>query len=97
MAPIIKPECHIAILLNLENYYIVSQGVNSPRRDEYRIAGLWGNALQVFRNGSVKQRLSQNAGSCARFQPGVDLAPFLSFNHNPCFGLCRIAGWNQLR
>jgi hypothetical protein len=23
------------------------------------------------------------------------MAPFLSFNHNSPFGLCRIASWNQ--
>jgi hypothetical protein len=39
MTPIVKPECHIAILLNLENHDIVAQSVNRSRRDEYCIAG----------------------------------------------------------
>src|ERR1017187_10377549 len=97
MAPIVKPECHIAILLNLENHNIVAQSVNRSRRDEYGIARLWGNAHKVFCNGSVAQRLSQNVSSGARFQAGINLAPFLSFNYHPRFGLCRIAGWIQLR
>jgi len=97
MAPIVKSECHIAILLNLENHNIVAQSVNRSRRDEYGIARLRGDAHKMFRNGSVAQRLSQNAGSCARFQAGINLAPFLSFNYNPRFGLCRNARWNQLR
>ncbi len=36
------------------------------------------------------------AGSRARFQARIDMASFLSFDHNPCFGLCRVARWNQL-
>ena len=30
-------------------------------------------------------------------QAGIDMASFLSFDDNPRFGLCRIAGRNQLR
>src|ERR1035441_5469734 len=43
MAPVIKAECHIAVLLNLKNYDIVAQRVNRSRMDEYGIAGLRGN------------------------------------------------------
>src|ERR1035438_6890376 len=50
MPPIVKPECHIAILLNLEDDNTLTQSVNRSRRDENGIARLRHNAHQEVGN-----------------------------------------------
>jgi hypothetical protein len=53
MAPIVKPECHIAVLLDLKNNNILTQSVNRSGGDEYGIARLRGYAYEVVRNRPV--------------------------------------------
>jgi hypothetical protein len=44
MTPVVKAECNVAVLLNLEDNNITSQSVNRSRRDEYGITWLGDNA-----------------------------------------------------
>jgi hypothetical protein len=44
MAPIVKAERHVAVLLNLEDNNITAQSVNRSRRDEYGITWFGDNA-----------------------------------------------------
>jgi len=44
MTPVVKAECNVAVLLNLEDNNAAAQSVNRSRRDEYGIAMLGDNA-----------------------------------------------------
>ena len=41
-------------------------------------------------------RMPQTVGRRARFQARIDLASFLCLDHDPSFGLPRLAGWDQV-
>jgi hypothetical protein len=44
MTPVVKAECNVAVLLNLEDDNITAQSVNRSRRDEYGITWFGDNA-----------------------------------------------------
>jgi len=50
----------------------------------------------MIRNGPVGEGTPQIAGSRARFQARIDVAFLLCLDHDPSFGLPRLARWNQV-
>ncbi len=50
MTPIVKAECHIAVLLDLEDNNIVAQSVNRSSRNENAVAWLRDDAHEVVRD-----------------------------------------------
>ena len=96
MAPVVKAECNVAVLLNLEDNNVAAQSVNRSRRDEYGIARLGGNAHQAIGNRAVSDGMPQTVGRRARFQARIDVAFLLCLDHDPSFGLSRLARWNQV-
>src|ERR1035441_2252756 len=96
MAPVVKAECHIAVLLNLKDNNIATQGVNRSSRNEYAVAWLRNDAHEVVRDGPVGKRIPQIAGSRTRFQARIDAASFICLNHDPRFGLPGFPRWNQV-
>src|ERR1035437_4857258 len=87
MTPIVKAECHIAVLLNLKDNDTASQGVNRSSRNEYAVAWLRDDAHKMVRDCPVGKRIPQIAGSRTRFQTRIDAASFICFNHDPGLGL----------
>jgi hypothetical protein len=71
--------------------------MNRSSRNEYAVAWLRDDVHEVVHDCPVSQRMAQIVGRCAWFQTRIDAASFFSLDYNPCFGLCRIARWNQLR
>ena len=53
MTPVVKAECHIAVLLDLKDNNIAAQGVNRSSRDEYAVAWLRDDAHEVVRDCPV--------------------------------------------
>ena len=96
MAPIVKAECNIAVLLDLEDNNVVAQSMNRSRRDEYGVARLGDNTHQAIGNRPASDGMPQTVDRRARFQASIDMASFFCLDHDPSFGLPRLAGRDQL-